>query len=83
MTFPVYFHLLGLRLHPHPAMEILAYTGGFQLYRRLRKRFPRAATPFEQSLWIFVGAVFGALLYTGVGRVEVRSLPGATVPLKK
>ena len=28
-------------------------------------------------------AVFGALLYTGIGRVEVRSIPGATVPLKK
>ena len=28
-------------------------------------------------------AIFGGLLYSGLGRVEVRSLPGATVPLKK
>lgn len=62
MTFPVYIHLLGHRIHPHPVMEVLAYTGGFQLYRLTRCRFPRASAPFEQTLWVFVGAVFGALV---------------------
>jgi phosphatidylglycerol:prolipoprotein diacylglycerol transferase len=63
MTFPVYFHVLGYRLHPHPVMEIVAYTGGFQLYLWLRRRkvWPAAAVPFEQAMWLLVGAVFGAL----------------------
>ena len=62
MTFPVYIHLLGHRIHPHPMMEVLAYAGGFQLYRLTRGQFPRAKAPFEQTLWVFVGAVFGALV---------------------
>jgi len=62
MTFPVYIQLLGHRIHPHPLMEVIAYAGGFQLYRLTRSRFPRASVSFEQTLWIFVGAVFGALI---------------------
>ena len=62
MTFPVYIHLLGYRIHPHPLMEAVAYAGGFQLYRLTRGRYPRASAPFEQTLWVFVGAVFGALV---------------------
>ena len=62
MTFPVPIHVLGHQLHPHMVMEVIAYSAGFQLYRILRPRFPRASVPFEQNLWIFVGAVFGALI---------------------
>jgi len=62
MTFPVPIHVLGHRFHPHMVMEVIAYSAGFQLYRILRARFPRATVPFEQNLWIFVGAVFGALI---------------------
>ena len=62
MTFPVYFHVFGHRVHPHMVMEVIAYSAGFQLYRILRPRFPGAKVPFEQNLWIFVGAVFGALI---------------------
>lgn len=61
MQFPVYFNLLGHRIHPHPVMELIAYTGGFQLYLLLRRRWPRAAVPIEQNMWLIVGAVFGAL----------------------
>ncbi|MDB5334345.1 MAG: Prolipoprotein diacylglyceryltransferase [Phycisphaerales bacterium] len=61
MTFPHYFHLFGQRIHPHLLMELVAYTGGFQLYLRFRKRWPRAVVPVEQNLWIIVGAIFGAL----------------------
>jgi phosphatidylglycerol:prolipoprotein diacylglycerol transferase len=61
MTFPHYFHFLGYRIHPHPLMEVIAYTGGFQLYLRFKKRWPRAHIPIEQNLWIIVGAIFGAL----------------------
>jgi prolipoprotein diacylglyceryltransferase len=62
MTFPVYFPVFGLRLHPHPVMEVIAYSGGFQLFVRARKRWARAVVPIEQNLWIIVGAIFGALL---------------------
>ena len=63
MTFPVYFNLFGLRVHPHPVMEVLAYSGGFQVYLLLRRRnaFPHAKVPLEQNAWVFVGCIFGAL----------------------
>ena len=62
MHFPVYIHLFGLTLHPHMVMELLAYSGGFQLYLLLRRRWPNrdAALPIEQAMWVIVGAVFGA-----------------------
>ena len=61
MTFPAYFRIFGHNIHPHLLMEILAYTGGFQLYLWTRKRWPRAKLEVEQNLWIIVGAIFGAL----------------------
>ena len=61
MTFPVYFDVFGLRLHPHPVMEVIAYSGGFQLYLLLRRRWPKAAVPVESTLWLIVACVFGAL----------------------
>jgi prolipoprotein diacylglyceryltransferase len=63
MTFPVYFHAFGYRVHPHPVMEVIAYTGGFQLYMLLRRRrWPTEPMPFETNLWVIVGAIFGALV---------------------
>jgi prolipoprotein diacylglyceryltransferase len=62
MTFPHYFHLFGARVHPHALMELIAYTGGFQLYLFLRRREARRAVPFELNMWIIVGCVFGALV---------------------
>jgi phosphatidylglycerol:prolipoprotein diacylglycerol transferase len=66
MVFPHYFHLLGRPLHPHPVMELIAYSGGFQFYLWLRRRSAllhpdRPAVAFEQMMWIIVGAIFGAL----------------------
>jgi prolipoprotein diacylglyceryltransferase len=61
MTFPVYFNLLDHRVHPHMVLELIAYTAGFQLYLRVRRRWPRAAVPIEQNMWLIVGCVFGAL----------------------
>jgi prolipoprotein diacylglyceryltransferase len=61
MTFPVYFNLLGHRIHPHMVLELIAYTAGFQLYLRVRHRWPRAGVPIEQNMWLIVGCVFGAL----------------------
>jgi prolipoprotein diacylglyceryltransferase len=64
MIFPIYVTFFGVRLHPHPVMEVLAYTGGFQLYLLLRRRnhFPQSKVPLEQNAWILVGCIFGALL---------------------
>ncbi|HET6249777.1 MAG TPA: prolipoprotein diacylglyceryl transferase family protein [Tepidisphaeraceae bacterium] len=61
MTFPHYFHIFGHQIHPHLLMELIAYTGGFQIYLRFRKRWPRAAIGVEENLWIIVGAIFGAV----------------------
>ena len=62
MTFPHYFHVAGLAVHPHPVMELLGYTGGFQLYLYLRRRWPGPRVPIERNLWLLVGAVAGALV---------------------
>ena len=62
MDFPVYFNLFGHRIHPHLVLELIAYTVGFQLYLRTRRRYARAAVPFEQNMWLIVGCVFGALV---------------------
>jgi phosphatidylglycerol:prolipoprotein diacylglycerol transferase len=63
MTFPVYFNFAGFQLHPHAVMEVLAYTGGSQIYFFLRRRAKRIAppVPIEANLWILVGCIFGAL----------------------
>jgi prolipoprotein diacylglyceryltransferase len=63
MQFPHYFNLFGVRLHPHAVLEVIAYSAGFQFYLLLRRRWrrPAANVPFEQNMWLIVGAVFGAL----------------------
>jgi prolipoprotein diacylglyceryltransferase len=47
-------------------MEVLAYTGGFQLYLLLRRRWSSFAdspiVPIEKNLWMIVAAIFGALI---------------------
>lgn len=64
MSFPVYFHLFGRAVHPHMAMEVLAYGGGAQLYWALRRRARRTGEVVddERMLWLIVGAVLGALV---------------------
>jgi prolipoprotein diacylglyceryltransferase len=62
VTFPVYFHIFGLKLHAHEVMEFLGYTLGFQLYIFLRRRIHRDPIPAEANLWIIVGCIFGALV---------------------
>jgi len=62
VTFPHYFEIFGLRIHPHPAMETIAYIVGFQAYLLNRRKERSRIVGVEHSLWIIVGAVFGALL---------------------
>src|SRR5215470_10993998 len=66
MTFPAYLDLFGWRVHPHPFFEVIAYTGGFQIYLALRRRSMREgrspAVPTDKMLWLLIGAIFGALV---------------------
>ncbi len=63
MDFPVYLEMLGLRLHPHLLAELVAYSLSFQLYLRVRRLsvFREATPPFEQMMWVIMGAMFGAM----------------------
>jgi prolipoprotein diacylglyceryltransferase len=64
LTFPVYFHLFGFQIHPHPVMELLAYATGFGLHTWIRHRRKMLDTQhaIERNMWIIVGAIFGALI---------------------
>ena len=67
MSFPVYVHLFGLKVHPHLLLETLAYPCGFFVYRRLRRSFGDPVPPSIRWSVIAaaaVGAVIGSkLLY--------------------
>jgi phosphatidylglycerol---prolipoprotein diacylglyceryl transferase len=60
MDFPVHFELLGLRLHAHSALELLAYIAGVQLYLFRRRRVKLQSLTLEQNLWIITACVIGA-----------------------
>ena len=62
MTFPVYFHIFGLQLHPHPTMEVIAYAAGFQLFRLTRAYWTRATVSVDENIWLIVAAAAGALV---------------------
>ncbi len=66
MSFPVYFHLGPLRLHPHLVMESLAYALGLyiSLFRRLKQEssIASASITSSQRTSVSVGALVGALI---------------------
>lgn len=64
MSFPVYFSLGPLRLHPHVVMEALAYAVGLyiSLFRRLARGEPSSGISASQRSSVAVGALVGALL---------------------
>jgi len=64
MTFPYYIHLMGLTIHPHVLMEGLAYATGFalHLYIRRRRRELDTSVALGASMWLMVGALWGALV---------------------
>lgn len=77
MTFPVYLEFWGLRLHPHPAFETLAYFAGARFYFAARKNAGGAGgtpLPLETNLWILVGCIFGA--WTGSKLLAWAEMPG-------
>jgi len=67
VQFPVYFHLFGLRLHPHPVMEGVAYLAGLGVHLAIKRRIKGEAglegtARVERSLWEIAGAIVGALV---------------------
>ncbi|MCS7078581.1 MAG: prolipoprotein diacylglyceryl transferase [Chloracidobacterium sp.] len=61
MNFPYDIRLPGVVVPIHLVCEVLAYTVGFQLYVRARRRQPSGLT-VEQTVWTLVGCLFGAWL---------------------
>lgn len=89
MSFPVYFYLGSLRLHPHFVLELAAYALGLYLalFRRLRK--PAAPNPnvlpsdlpeispserTSVSVGALVGALVGAKLLVAFQHLNLLSL---------
>jgi 7,8-dihydro-6-hydroxymethylpterin dimethyltransferase len=63
VTFPVIVSAFGLSVPAHQVLELLAYAAGFRLYLWLRRRWPSGpAMTWEQTGWVLIGAIFGALL---------------------
>ena len=64
MTFPVYFHVFGMRVHPHPVMEGIAYAVGLgaMLMARRRRKELGGEREWTETLWLTAGAAVGALV---------------------
>ena len=58
MSFPAYVRLGPLALHPHWIFESLAYTVGFYLYRRLRRRRGDVIESRDRW-WVIAAAIVG------------------------
>jgi 7,8-dihydro-6-hydroxymethylpterin dimethyltransferase len=62
VTFPVTISAFGLNAPAHQVLEVAAYASGFRFYLWLRRRWPSGpATTWEQTGWVLIGAIFGAL----------------------
>lgn len=59
---PIVLHPLGWTMPVHLLCDLLAYSLGFQLYLYLRRRPGEIRLQAEQSAWILVGCIFGALI---------------------
>ncbi len=60
MSFPVYLHIGSLRLHPHVALETLAYAVGFHVYLWLRRRNGDVLEDADRW-WVIAAAAMGAV----------------------
>ena len=70
MTFPLTFGIGPFSISAHLVFEVLGITMGFRYFLYLRKQ---KKDPISESnrLWIFVGAAFGALIFSRlVGSLE-------------
>lgn len=76
MSFPIDIVLGAVRLPAHLVLEVLAYTLGYRYYAALRRRGD--AISDLHRMWIFIGAVSGALLGSRLlGLLEHPELWGA------
>ena len=76
MTFPYYFHVFGIPVHPHFACELAAYALGFSLHLALRRKLPAPPVEPVARLWLIAGLVMGAL--AGAHVVAMFDAPEAT-----
>jgi len=60
--FPVVIPIGNWRVPIHPVCDVLAYFLGFQFYLYLKRRAPGPKLSWEQSAWMLVGCIFGALI---------------------
>ncbi len=60
--FPVILPIGHSRVPIHPVCDVLAYFLGFRFYLFLKKRSTEPQPSWEQSAWILVGCIFGALI---------------------
>jgi len=75
VSFPVYLDFGPVHLPAHQLLELLAYAASFLLYLRLRRRWPSGPIlDWEQTGWIMIGAIFGALIGAR-GLAWLESLP--------
>src|SRR5512132_3405290 len=61
MSFPVYFEIGPVTLHPHWVLEALAYTLAFAWYRRQR-RHEGDVVDARSRRWVIVAAAVGGLV---------------------
>jgi prolipoprotein diacylglyceryltransferase len=61
-SFPVVLLVGGWQVPIHPVCDVLAYFLGFQFYLFLKRRAPGPGLSWEQSAWILVGCIFGAII---------------------
>ncbi|HEY9154319.1 MAG TPA: prolipoprotein diacylglyceryl transferase family protein, partial [Opitutaceae bacterium] len=57
---PLTFDFLGLRVPAHQAFETLGYFVAGRIYFTTRRSYTTQPLPLETTLWLLVGAVFGA-----------------------
>jgi phosphatidylglycerol---prolipoprotein diacylglyceryl transferase len=61
MHFPVSIHVLGYSVLLHGVLETAAFFIGFRYYLYLKRKQPDKIAP-ENSIWILIGAMGGALI---------------------
>jgi len=60
--FPVILNFWVWHVPIHPVCDMLAYFLGFRLYLFLKRRSTGPRLSWEQSAWILVGCIFGAII---------------------
>ncbi len=62
MNFPVHINLFGLSIDAHLVFEMAAYSAGFQIYLRTRKRWQHPPLPTTDMMVLVAACIVGALV---------------------